>query len=64
MKTILVNIQNEEVTIFNEKKQTWETCNFYEAGIHNKPYDKDEIEAHLIERESYYTDEEIKVIFE
>jgi len=56
---IFVNIENETVRSFNKTKNTWETCNFVEAGLQDVN-DKDEITEHLEERE----DGDVKVIYE
>ena len=51
MDRILINLEKRSITIFNEKKQTWETCNFIEAGIPDEITDKTEIEEILTEHE-------------
>jgi len=60
MKSIKVNIEAKTVSVFNEKKQTWETCNFYEAGLEPSGEvitDEDEIIEHLTERHGVGADE-------
>jgi hypothetical protein len=61
MKTIIVSIENQSVTVNGE------TCNFYEAGLtdNRDPItlldDKEETEEVLVDQ---YEGEEIRVVFE
>jgi hypothetical protein len=61
MKKIIVNMKKEEVTVFNERRYTWETCSFHEAEISEDPdvYSEEEIEEHLI----LGNVEEVEVVF-
>jgi len=58
MQRISINLEKRSITIFNEKKDTWETCNFQEAGIPDEITDKEEIQEVLTEHE------DVEIIFE
>jgi hypothetical protein len=59
MEKIIVNISQETVTVFNENRQNWETCNFEEAGLLGIT-DQDEITEYFREKND---DEDVEVTF-
>lgn len=50
MKKVIVVFFDRDVKVFNEDKQTWETCSFHESGILEDTYERQEIANHLMER--------------
>jgi hypothetical protein len=52
MQKVIINYDKAQISSFNAKKQTWETCSLYEAGIPDDVTDREEIEERLTEHEN------------
>lgn len=64
-KKIDVFVSDRKIDVWNEEKNTWEKCSFYEAGIDNE-MDKYDIEMYLRDeyQERGYDDIEISFVID
>jgi hypothetical protein len=58
MTKVIINIENQEISVFNTNKQSWETCTLHEAGMDDM--DKDEMIDKLLEDEDIADVSEVK----